>query len=132
MNSILSISFFIVSQIIGISKMKSTVVLMVLGSTFLFIGNSVNAWGGIYNNRFSPEMLQNMGYGAPHRIYQEVGLKSIFVSCNSSNTACGLYNNVHARIRLFAYGKPLGPVHISIVHSFHLQLYGLCTLRNFI
>ncbi|XP_055310507.1 prohormone-3 [Sitodiplosis mosellana] len=51
--------------------MKSTVVLMVLGTSFLFIGNSVNAWGGIYNNRFSPEMLQNMGYGAPHRIYQE-------------------------------------------------------------
>lgn len=47
---------------------------MVFGIAFMFIGNSVNAWGGIYNNRFSPEMLQNMGYGAaPHRIYQEVG-----------------------------------------------------------
>lgn len=60
-------------QKILLLKMKSTVVLMVFGIAFLFIGNSVNAWGGIYNNRFSPEMLQNMGYGgAPHRIYQEV------------------------------------------------------------
>lgn len=55
--------------------MKSAVGLMVLGITLLFIGDSmrVNAWGGIYNNRFSPEMLQNMGYGSPHRVYQEVG-----------------------------------------------------------
>lgn len=53
--------------------MKSVVVLAVLGTSLLFVGNSVNAWGGIYNNRFSPEMLQNMGYGAPHRVYQEVG-----------------------------------------------------------
>lgn len=43
---------------------------MALGTVFLFVGNSVNAWGGIYTNRFSPEMLQNMGYGAPHRGYQ--------------------------------------------------------------
>lgn len=64
--------------------MKSTVVLMVFGIAFLFIGNSVNAWGGIYNNRFSPEMLQNMGYGGgpPHRIYQEVRLFAI-VLCMS-------------------------------------------------
>lgn len=48
-------------------------VLMIAGMSLLFIGNSVNAWGGIYNNRFSPEMIQNMGYGSPHRIYQEVG-----------------------------------------------------------
>lgn len=48
-------------------------ILMVIGISLLSIGNSANAWGGIYNNRFSPEMLQNMGYGAPHRIYQEVG-----------------------------------------------------------
>lgn len=60
--------------------MKSTVALMVLGASFLLIGNSVNAWGGIYNNRFSPEMLQNMGYGAPHRIYQEVSHKISFYS----------------------------------------------------
>lgn len=55
--------------------MKSTVALLVLGTALIFIGGSVrvSAWGGIYNNRFSPEMLQNMGYGAPHRIYQEVG-----------------------------------------------------------
>lgn len=50
--------------------MKSTFVWVVLGTTFLFVGNSVNAWGGIYTNRFSPEMLQNMGYGIPHRMYQ--------------------------------------------------------------
>lgn len=53
--------------------MKSMAVLMIAGMSLLFIGNSVNAWGGIYNNRFSPEMIQNMGYGSPHRIYQEVG-----------------------------------------------------------
>lgn len=51
--------------------MKSMAILIV-GMSILFVGSSVNAWGGIYNNRFSPEMLQNMGYGAPHRIYQEV------------------------------------------------------------
>lgn len=50
--------------------MKSTIVWIVLGATFLLVGNSVNAWGGIYNNRFSPEMLQNSGYGIPHHMYQ--------------------------------------------------------------
>lgn len=58
--------------------MKSTFILVVLGTTFLFVGNSVNAWGGIYNNRFSPEMLQNMGYGGPHRVYQPEVSFSLF------------------------------------------------------
>lgn len=42
--------------------MKSTLLWMVVGATLLF-GESVNAWGGIFN-RFSPEMLTNMGYGS--------------------------------------------------------------------
>lgn len=77
-NGVVSSFFFLyvcinIDLFANTANMKSTVVLMVLGTSLLFIGNSVNAWGGIYNNRFSPEMLQNMGYGAPHRIYQEVG-----------------------------------------------------------
>lgn len=51
------------------SKMKPTFALVIFGTIVLSINNYVNAWGGIYNNRFSPEMLQNMGYGASHRVY---------------------------------------------------------------
>lgn len=55
--------------------MKSTIMWVVIGTAFLLAGTSVNAWGGIYTNRFSPEMLQNMGYGGPHRLFQaEVSL----------------------------------------------------------
>lgn len=51
--------------------MKSTFIWVVVGTTFLLAGSSVNAWGGIYTNRFSPEMLQNMGYGGgQHRLFQ--------------------------------------------------------------
>lgn len=52
--------------------MRSTLLLTVFGVVFLFAGSSVNAWGGIYTNRFSPEMLQNMGYGAPRSYQSEV------------------------------------------------------------
>lgn len=40
--------------------MKSTAMWIVFG-TVLVLGESVNAWGGLFN-RFSPEMLANMGY----------------------------------------------------------------------
>lgn len=50
--------------------MKSTLVCTVLVASFLLAGNGVGAWGGMYNSRFSPEMLQNMGYGFPHHQYQ--------------------------------------------------------------
>lgn len=50
--------------------MKSTIMWVVFGTTFLLAGTSVNGWGGIYTNRFSPEMLQNMGYGGQHRLFQ--------------------------------------------------------------
>lgn len=50
--------------------MKSTFVWVVVATAFLMAGTSVNGWGGIYTNRFSPEMLQNMGYGGPHRLFQ--------------------------------------------------------------
>lgn len=42
------------------SEMKSTAVWIVFGAFFV-LGESVNAWGGVFN-RFSPEMLANMGY----------------------------------------------------------------------
>lgn len=77
--------------------MKSVVVLAVLGISLLFVGNSVNAWGGIYNNRFSPEMLQNMGYGAPHRVYQEVG--HLFTKHTRTHTR-SLYSIVRISINL--------------------------------
>lgn len=35
---------------------------MVVGATLLF-GESVNAWGGLFN-RFKPEALKNEGYGS--------------------------------------------------------------------
>lgn len=56
--------------------MKPTLTFLILSMVIVLINNNyVNAWGGIYNkNRFSPEMMQNMGYGAPHRVYDlEVG-----------------------------------------------------------
>ncbi len=42
--------------------MKSTLLWMVVGATLLF-GESVNAWGGLFN-RFKPEALKNEGYGS--------------------------------------------------------------------
>lgn len=42
--------------------MKSTLLWMVVGATILF-GESVNAWGGVFN-RFKPEALKNEGYGS--------------------------------------------------------------------
>lgn len=42
--------------------MKSTVIWVLFGAIFLF-GESVTAWGGLFN-RFSPELLANMGYGS--------------------------------------------------------------------
>lgn len=50
--------------------MKSTIAWAIFGIAFLFASNSVDAWGGIYNSRFSPETLQNMGFAQPHRFYQ--------------------------------------------------------------
>lgn len=45
------------------------------GATILLFGESVNAWGGLFN-RFSPEMLANMGYGSHgggyHPFYQVI------------------------------------------------------------
>lgn len=41
--------------------MKSTAVWIVCA--VFMLGESVNAWGGLFN-RFSPEMLANMGYSA--------------------------------------------------------------------
>lgn len=41
--------------------MKSTLLWMVVGAILLF-GESVNAWGGLFN-RFKPEALKNDGYG---------------------------------------------------------------------
>lgn len=49
-------------------KMKSTLILVVLGTIVLF-GGTVNAWGGIFN-RFSPEMLNNLGYGGNGESYR--------------------------------------------------------------
>lgn len=43
-------------------KMKSTFMWVVLGGVLLLFGGTVDAWGGLFN-RFSPEMLANMGYG---------------------------------------------------------------------
>uniref|UniRef100_A0A182K666 ITG-containing peptide n=1 Tax=Anopheles christyi TaxID=43041 RepID=A0A182K666_9DIPT len=42
--------------------MKSPALWMAIGA-ILLLGGSVNAWGGLFN-RFSPEMLANMGYGS--------------------------------------------------------------------
>lgn len=42
--------------------MKSTLVWAVLGGAIILFGGTANAWGGLFN-RFSPEMLANLGYG---------------------------------------------------------------------
>lgn len=69
-----------VRQISNDKTMRSTLLLLVCGVVFLFVGNTVNAWGGIYTNRFSPEMLQNLGYGAP-RSYQPEVSDQQFATC---------------------------------------------------
>lgn len=57
--------------------MKSTLLWMVVGATLLF-GESVNAWGGLFN-RFKPEALKNEGYGSHSGIgyypFYQVSLK---------------------------------------------------------
>uniref|UniRef100_U5EU83 Putative prohormone-3 n=1 Tax=Corethrella appendiculata TaxID=1370023 RepID=U5EU83_9DIPT len=47
--------------------MKSQLLLILIGATFLC---TVNAWGGLFN-RFSPEMLANMGYGSHGGAYRQ-------------------------------------------------------------
>lgn len=42
--------------------MKSTLVWIIFGTMLLCGGDSVSAWGGVFN-RFTPELLGNMGYG---------------------------------------------------------------------
>ncbi|XP_055379787.1 ITG-like peptide [Condylostylus longicornis] len=42
--------------------MKSTFVWFIFGGAILMFGGTADAWGGLFN-RFSPEMLQNLGYG---------------------------------------------------------------------
>lgn len=44
--------------------MKHTAICVVFGA-ILLCGESVTAWGGLFN-RFSPEMLANLGYGGSH------------------------------------------------------------------
>lgn len=53
-------------------KMKSTLILVVLGTIVLF-GGTVNAWGGLFN-RFSPEMLANFVEDPQHRPYSQVNI----------------------------------------------------------
>lgn len=48
--------------------MKSPALWMAIGA-ILLLGGSVNAWGGLFN-RFSPEMLANMGYGSHGGAYR--------------------------------------------------------------
>lgn len=42
------------------ANLSAALMLLVLSS---FVDEGVDAWGGLFN-RFSPEMLSNMGYGA--------------------------------------------------------------------
>lgn len=103
--------------------MKSTIVWAIIGIAFLFAGNSVDAWGGIYNSRFSPETLQNMGFAQPHRFYQNEAfgdeIEPIMEEepcygkrCTANEHCCpgsvcvdvdGVMGNC-----LFAYGRKLG------------------------
>uniref|UniRef100_A0A182Y0J1 Uncharacterized protein n=1 Tax=Anopheles stephensi TaxID=30069 RepID=A0A182Y0J1_ANOST len=63
--------------------MKSPALWMAIGA-ILLLGGSVNAWGGLFN-RFSPEMLANMGYGSHGgsfrpQTFLQVGIQSFFRS----------------------------------------------------
>ena len=49
--------------------MKSPALWVVVGAVLLVCGTTVNAWGGLFN-RFSPEMLANMGYGGHGGAYR--------------------------------------------------------------
>lgn len=46
----------------SLAKMKSTVVWVVLATMLMAGGDPVSAWGGVFN-RFTPELLGNLGYG---------------------------------------------------------------------
>lgn len=51
------------------TNMKSPIIWLVLVGGILLFGGTANAWGGLFN-RFSPEMLANMGYGSHGSSYR--------------------------------------------------------------
>ena len=51
------------------TTMKNISVLWALGFLILINGKGTWAWGGLFN-RFSPEMLSNMGYGSHGGAYR--------------------------------------------------------------
>lgn len=60
--------------------MKGLIVLIAV----CVLGKQADAWGGLFN-RFSPEMLANMGYGGHSGFIQVSSWKIIdFVNANSS------------------------------------------------
>ncbi|XP_074042199.1 space blanket [Leptinotarsa decemlineata] len=59
---------------------------------FCYVGREVNAWGGLFN-RFSPEMLANMGYGGHggggfSRAEGDDGILEEYVSENGDDEPC--------------------------------------------
>lgn len=57
--------------------MKSPVVWICCGMV-LFMGMNVDAWGGLFN-RFSPEMLSNMGYGGHGNFRNQPQFQVIYI-----------------------------------------------------
>lgn len=74
--------------------MKSTLVWIIFGTVLMCGGDSVSAWGGVFN-RFTPELLGNLGYGggsgsaaggnSENAIFYEVSENYV---CHQSATGC--------------------------------------------
>lgn len=57
----LSLSLYNKKKPINRAKMKTTCAMLM--AVFALMNGGADAWGGLFN-RFSPEMLSNMGYGS--------------------------------------------------------------------
>lgn len=102
--------------------MKSSLLWMVIGATLLF-GESVNAWGGVFN-RFKPEALKNDGYGGHSGVgYYPFYQNDVYEEdepdepcygkrCTANEYCCpgSICVNVDGVVGncLFAYGRKLG------------------------
>lgn len=66
--------------------MKNFSILWALGFLILINGKGTWAWGGVFN-RFSPEMLSNMGYGSHGGAYrsQPQQLFQVFINVYVTN-----------------------------------------------
>lgn len=85
------------------STMKSTLVWIIVGTVLMCGGDSVSAWGGVFN-RFTPELLGNLGYGGGSG------------SAAGGNSANAIFYEVSENLCFFC------PVFLSVARMAFLQV----------